>query len=76
MTFSRAQSKIDALNIKLRRARLQAKAGTPDMKLKHNDWVIDAQKNNYVVLDKKIKEEVLKKQLRNETFTRKLHEIG
>ncbi len=76
MTFSRAHTKSIAIEIKIRRARTQAKAQHKDMKLKHPDWCRDASKGNYTMLDKTIKEECQKAQVRQETFTRKLHEDG
>ncbi len=78
MTFSWAQAKSDAVEIKQRRARTQCKAGHSDMRLKHPDWVRDARaaSPNYTLINKKIKEECEKAQIRQETFTRKLHEDG
>ncbi len=78
MTFSWKQQKLDAIKIKQRRARVQSKAGHPDMKILHPGWVRDAQlkDSNYALINKSVKEEVEKKQLRNELFTRKLHSGG
>ncbi len=73
MTFSRAQSKVRAIEIKQRRAKTQAKNGHPDMKLKHPDWCRDANTGNYTMLNKKIKEECEKAQLKVERFRSQLH---
>ncbi len=76
MTFSWIQAKKDAIAIKQRRSRTQAKAGHTDMKLKHPDWCRDANQGQYTILNKSIKEETEKKQQRQETFDRKLHQDG
>ncbi len=72
--FNRADSLTDAIAIKVRRAKTQAKQGHTDMKLKHAGWCRDATKGEYAVLIKEVTEEAQKVQKRNETFTRKLHE--
>lgn len=75
MTAFNSQKSInDAVGIKIRRAKTQAKQGHTDMKLKHPDWCRDASKGDYTMLAKKITEETQKAQMRTETFTRKLHE--
>lgn len=76
--FSRAQSKIDAIAIKQRRARTQAKQGHKDTLTKHPDWGRDASlpTPTFTLLNKQIKEKTEKAQLRVETFERKLHEDG
>lgn len=76
MTFSWAQTKQLAIEIKQRRARCMCKLGHSDMKLKHSDWVKDAQRGDYTILNKKIREQVLLTQKRQETFIRKLHQNG
>ncbi len=77
VAFSRQETKTLAIQIKQRRARHKCKAGHPDMKLKHPDWVRDAQAENpnYTLINKKIKEECEKQQVRNEKFRSKLHGI-
>ncbi len=73
VAFSRQESKERAIKIKQADARLQAKQGHPDMKLKHPDWCRDANVGNYTVMDKEIRKECIKKQDRNEKFRSKLH---
>ncbi len=76
--FSRAESKKQAILIKQRRARTQAKGGLPDFKAKHPGWVRDAQAQNpsYTLLNKEVKEKCEKKQAQNEQFRSKLHAIN
>ncbi len=63
MGFSREQSKIDAVALKIRRAKTMAVVGTnPDFVLKHPDWVRDAQKKDFTMLTKKTKEDAEKYQ--------------
>ncbi len=75
--FNREQSKKDAIVIKQRRARTQAKLGMPEFKAKHPSWVRDAQLENpnYTLINKEVKEKCEKKQAQNEKFRTKLHEI-
>ncbi len=57
MTFSWKQAKLDAIAIKIRRARTMAiNASNPEFKLQHPDWIRDAQSKNFTLLDKKVKE--------------------
>ncbi len=72
--FNRQDSIKEAIAIKQRRAKIQAKQGHPDMKLNHAGEVRDAQKGDYTLLLKRVKEACEKKQNRNATFVRKLHE--
>jgi len=61
MGFSWEQAKIDAVALKIRRAKTMAVVGSnPDFKLKHPDWVRDAQKKDFTLLNKKVKEEAEK----------------
>ncbi len=63
MSFSHKQAKIDAVAIKIRRAMTMAKSATnPTFKLEHPDWVRDAQKDDYTLLKKQVKELIEKKQ--------------
>ncbi len=78
MTFSRAQSLQDALDVKLRRAKIMAKnQANPTFNIEHagdlKEW---STVHKHTALIKRITEQVQKKQLRNETFTRKLHQNG
>ncbi len=73
MGFSRQESKLQAILIKQRVARTKAKGQHPDMKLKHPDWCRDANKGDYTMLNKKIKEDCEKEQIRVEKFRSKLH---
>ncbi len=73
VAFNRLDSKLRAIQIKQRRARIQAKIGHSDMKLKHPDWCRDAAAGKYIVMDKKIREDAEKIQIRNERFRSKLH---
>ncbi len=74
--FSRKESKLQAIEIKRRRARIQAYQGHTDMKLKHPAWVRDAHAQNpiYTLLNKEIKEQCVIAQIRTERFRSKLHE--
>ncbi len=76
MTFSRVQALLDAVTIKVRRAKIQARLSDKDFKAKHPDWCRDAAKGDYTLLIKKITEDTQKKQVRNATFTLKLHEVS
>jgi len=63
MAFSWKQAKINAVETKIRRAMTMAKSATnPTFKLEHPDWVRDAQKNEYTLLKKQVKEKVIKAQ--------------
>jgi hypothetical protein len=57
--YSVQQSKIDALAIKIRRAKIQAKAQHPDFKAQHPNEARDAGKSNpsYTELENRIKKE-------------------
>ncbi len=56
--YSHKQDKIDAIKVKIRRARTMAIAGSnPDFKLSHPDWVRDAQSKNFTQLEKIVKEQ-------------------
>ncbi len=73
MTFSWAQAKKDAVDIKIRRAKIMLRTNK-DYKLKHVAEARDANTGNYTQLTKRIKEETEKAQMKTETMTRKLHE--
>ncbi len=73
--FSRQQSKLDAIKIKIYRAKLQA-GHNQSYKDKHVAEARDASKGQYTLLIKRITEETQLKQLRNETFKRKLHDVS
>jgi len=61
--FSWKQAKLDAIAIKIRRAKTMAiNASNPDFKIKHPDWVRDAQKKDFTMLEKVVKEQMEKKQ--------------
>jgi len=62
--FSYKRMKEIAIEIKIRRAMTMAKQATPntDFKIRHPDWVRDAQNNNYINLKKVVREEIEKKQ--------------
>lgn len=60
--LSRKQFNEDAVKHIQRRYRTLAKTGNPDLALSHPDWVRDANKKQYTVMDAKIKEMVLKGQ--------------
>ncbi len=63
MAFSWDNIKKIAIEIKIRRAKTMALAGSnPDFKLAHPDWVRDAQTKNYVSLIKKVTEQVKSQQ--------------
>ncbi len=73
VAFSREDSKKRAIEIKIRRAKIQARCGHPDMKLKHPGWCKDAALGHYTMLVKETTEDCEKKQIRNEKFRSKLH---
>ncbi len=75
MIFSRAQSKLRAIEIKQRQAKAKIRTNS-DYKLQHPGEARDAATGKYTLLLKRVKEETEKKQLRNETFQRKLHQDG
>ncbi len=55
--YSHKQMKIDAIAMKIRRAKTMAiNANNPDFKLQHPDWVRDAQKKDFTLLTKVVKE--------------------
>ncbi len=61
--FSWKQAKIEAIDLKIQRAITMANAGSnPEFKLKHPDWVRDAQKKDYTLLKTQVKDKVLKYQ--------------
>lgn len=63
MGFSWKKAKEVAVEIKTERAMTQAKSGTnPEFKTRHPDWVRDAQKGDYTLLKKQVKEAVEKVQ--------------
>ncbi len=63
MGFSWKQAKIDAVDVKIRRAITMANAASnPDFKMQHPDWVRDAQNKNYTNLKKVVKEKCEKYQ--------------
>lgn len=76
MAFSRKETKLKALEIKIRRAKNQARSQKPYHKLKHADECRDANRNNYTMLIKRITKECQDNQLRHEKFTEKLHHVG
>ncbi len=62
--FSWKQMKIEAVDMKIRRAITQSNSATnPEFKKDHPDWVRDAQKKDYTLLKTKVKEKALKYQL-------------
>ncbi len=74
MGFSREQSKINAIATKLRIAKTMAIVGSnPDFKLKHPDWVRDAQKKDFTLLNKRVKEDAIKFQ---DAYTRRRNKIN
>ncbi len=46
----------------------------PSFQKQHPDWVRDAAKNNYIIMDKTIREETIKKQ--DNAIARRLHFAG
>ncbi len=73
--FSREESKQTAIDIKIRRAKCQAKSGQSTMKLKHPNWCKDASADNYTILIKEVTEQCKKKQLLVQKFREKLHHV-
>ncbi len=62
MPFSWAIKLKRAEEIKIRRAKTLAKQGDVEIKLRHPQWVINAQQNNYVELTKSVKEDIQRAQ--------------
>jgi len=63
MGFSWKQAKLDAIATEIRRNKTMAINGNnPDFKLKHPDWVRDAQQKNYTQMEKITKEYMQLKQ--------------
>ncbi len=61
--FSWVEAKKYAVAVKIRRAMTMAKnANNPTFKLEHPDWVRDAQKNDFTLLKKQVKEKTEKYQ--------------
>ncbi len=54
--------KLEAIQIKQRRAQTMARKNTSDFALIHNDEVLDAKQKNYVKLNGRVKKEVQLKQ--------------
>jgi len=73
VAFSRQDTKTLAIQVKIRRAKTQARGQHPDMKLKHPDWCRDANDGKYTIMIKKITEDTVKEQLKVEKFRSKLH---
>ncbi len=57
MAFSRAQSLIDARDMKIRQAIQKARKSDQEFKILHNDEVKDAQNKNYTKLIARINKE-------------------
>ncbi len=72
MAFSRANSKLRAIQIKQRRAHQMLKTN-PSYKLKHVAEARDAGKGLYKLVDIRIKDETEKAQLRTQKFRDKIH---
>ncbi len=65
MSFSWKQDKKDAIEMKIRNAIAMADSATnPTFKLEHPDWVRDAQKKDYTLLKKQVKDLTEKNQKR------------
>ncbi len=60
-TFSWEHMAIIAQEVKVRRAR-QMILNNPTFRKDHPDWARDAEKKNFVIMDKAIKERVIKRQ--------------
>lgn len=62
MTFSWIKAIKHGEEVKIRRAKIQAKISHPDFTIKHPGEVRDAKTGNYTVLIKRVKEEVQQQQ--------------
>ncbi len=64
MGFSWKHAKEEAIKVKIRRAIIMATAGVPnpDFKIRHPEWIQQAQSKNFSELKKKITEETKRKQ--------------
>ncbi len=61
--FSWKQAKIEAVDLKIERAITMANSATnSDFKILHPDWVRDAQKKDYTLLKKQVREKIEKYQ--------------
>ncbi len=72
--FSWKQSKIDALNKKIRRARIQAKAQHTDYKRLHPDEARDASQGKFTLLDARVRKEV--KDYQDKVIQRRMKRVG
>ncbi len=68
--FSWKEMAIAVQEIKVRRARAMI-LNNPQFRKEHPDWARDAEKKNYVIMDKQIKERTIKKQA--EALERRKH---
>ncbi len=74
MSFSWKEFKQKAIEIKLYRAKNQAKGQSPDYKLKHPDEARDASQGKFTLLEARVKRQMLKKQ--ETAMNRRLKRIG
>lgn len=73
MNYSTKKAIQDGIDMKIKRAKCMCKNDDhSDFKIKHSDWVKDAQTQNYVLLIKKIKEESAKNQADRKARVEKL----
>ncbi len=74
MGFSWKQAKLDAIAIKVRRAKTMAekKDVNPDFAIKHPEWIREAQQKRFTDLAKKVTEAVQKEQDRAQARRDKL----
>ncbi len=68
--FSWEQMRIIAQDIKVRRGRSMI-LNNPQFRKEHPDWARDAEKKNFVIMDKQIRERTKKRQ--DEALQRRLH---
>ncbi len=71
--FSWKEMMVIAQDIKVRRAHSMI-LSNPQFRKEHPDWARDAEKKNYVVMDKQVRERVKKRQ--EEAFVRRVKFFG
>lgn len=71
--FSREKQRQDGIEVKIRRAKIQAKAQQPDFKLKYPSEARDANNGQFTELTKRVTKEVKELQEKNRKLKDKIH---
>ncbi len=74
MAFSWKQAKIDAINMKVRRAKTQAHNQHPDFKRVHPSEAREASEGKYTLLTQRVIKEV--KEFQDKAIARRLKTVG